>query len=72
MGLNSTASSCINGSSVIELLSYVFSFNVAYTENDSIVLGLDFLNCYFLLLWLFGPFPGYGFTCFVPPVTCTS
>ena len=35
------------------------------------VLWLDLLNCYFLLLWLFGPFPGHGFTCFVP-VTHTS
>jgi hypothetical protein len=72
LGLNSTTSSCIDGSCVIELLLYVFPFNVAYTENDSMVLWLDLLYCYFLLLWLFGPFPGQCFTCFVPPITHTS
>ena len=44
MGLNSITSSCIDGSSVTELLSYVFPFNVANTENDSMVLWLDLLT----------------------------
>lgn len=42
--LISTTSSCIDGSSVIELLSNFCPFNIAHTENDSMVLGLGLLN----------------------------